>query len=157
MLRPCGRSHGASDVQGNTEEDIPYTSFADADLECHTNSRSIASGRGRLGAAEIFDAEEKGALKGLKAALDTRGPSRSPIAVRLDNLAAAGCLQGTPSDSSQDVFLEFQALTATRRAIEIRWVPSYTKILGNEEINALAKEGCSYPEPDDALPTLAHL
>lgn len=93
--------------------------------------------------SKSIDAEANGALGGLKAALDTLSPSRGPIVVYLDNLAAAGCLQGTHSDSSQDVFLELQALTETRGAIEIRWVPGHTNIPGKEEADALAEEGCS--------------
>ncbi len=61
------------------------------------------NGNGRLGPAEVFDAEAKGALEGLRAALDLGGPRQ--IVVCLDNLAAATCLRGMPADSSQGVFL----------------------------------------------------
>ncbi|RKL21541.1 hypothetical protein BFJ72_g14827 [Fusarium proliferatum] len=73
----------------------------------HQNNVPIFIGRGRLGPAEVFDAEAIGALEGLKAALNLREVATQNIYICLDNLAAATCLRGTPSDSSQDVFLEF--------------------------------------------------
>ncbi|XP_044715200.1 Endonuclease/exonuclease/phosphatase [Hirsutella rhossiliensis] len=66
----------------------------------HLDGQTVLSGCGRLGPAEVFDAEAKGALE----------------------------------DSSQDVFLEFQALAT-----------------------AHAKAGTSQPEPAGAVPTLAYL
>lgn len=123
----------------------------------HRGGVPIVTGCGRLGPAEVFDAEAKGALEGLRAALGTCDAPGSPIVVCLDNLAAATCLQGAPSDSSQDAFLEFQALAASHGATEVRWIPGHTKIPGNDEADALAKAACSLPEPGDALPTLAHL
>ncbi|TVY74420.1 hypothetical protein Focb16_v004649 [Fusarium oxysporum f. sp. cubense] len=61
---------------------------------------SICDGSGRLGPAEVFDAEATGALEGLKAALNLLESAARDIIVCLDNLAAATCLRGTPSDSS---------------------------------------------------------
>jgi len=78
----------------------------------HQKDLSICDGSGRLGPAEVFDAEATGALEGLKAALNLPGSAARDIVVCLDNLAAATCLRGTPSDSSQAVFVEFQALAA---------------------------------------------
>ncbi|XP_044724356.1 RNase H domain-containing protein [Hirsutella rhossiliensis] len=112
-------------------------------------------GNGRLGLAEVFDAEARGSLEGLRAALSL--PAADQIVVCLDNLAVATCLQGMPSDSSQKEFLEFQALAAEHGATEIRWIPGHTNIPGNEQADALAKAGTSQPEPADALPTLAYL
>ncbi|KAM4058872.1 acid phosphatase domain-containing protein [Hirsutella rhossiliensis] len=74
----------------------------------------------------------KGALEGLRAALSL--PRSQRVVVCLDNIAAATCLRGMPADSSQDVFLEFQALAT-----------------------AHAKAGTSQPEPAGAVPTLAYL
>ncbi|KAJ6437109.1 reverse transcriptase [Purpureocillium lavendulum] len=132
---------------------IPYATlivYSDGSL-----STEKAAG-GRLGPAEVFDAEAKGALEGLRAALGLAGPRQ--IVVCLDNLAAATCLRGTPADSSQEVFLEFQALATTNGATEVRWIiPGHTNIAGNEQADALAKAATSLPEPADALPTLAHL
>ncbi|PWI64325.1 hypothetical protein PCL_11268 [Purpureocillium lilacinum] len=121
----------------------------------HRNGLTLTSGNGRLGPAEVFDAEAKGALEGLRAALNLTGPRH--IFVCLDNLGVASCLRGMPADSSQEVFLEFQALAMTRGAVEIRWIPGHTNIAGNEQADALAKAATSLPEPADALPTLAHL
>ncbi|KAL9563899.1 hypothetical protein ACKAV7_011934 [Fusarium commune] len=82
----------------------------------HQKDLSICDGSGRLGSAEVFDAEATGALEGLRAALTLQDSATQDIIVCLDNLAAATCLRGTPSDSSQDVFLEFQALAASHGA-----------------------------------------
>jgi hypothetical protein len=77
--------------------------------------------------------------------------------VCLDNIAAASCLRGKPSDSSQDVFIEFQTLAAAHGATSVRWVPGHAKIPGNEEADELAKAGCLQPVTADTLPTLAYL
>ncbi|KAM4064859.1 RNase H domain-containing protein [Hirsutella rhossiliensis] len=66
-------------------------------------------------------------------------------------------LTGTPSDSSQEVFLEFQSLARKYGAVEVHWIPGHADIPGNEEADALAKAGASLPEPADNVPTLAHL
>ncbi|KAM4064244.1 RNase H domain-containing protein [Hirsutella rhossiliensis] len=66
-------------------------------------------------------------------------------------------LRGMPADSSQDVFLEFQALATAHGATEVRWIPGHTSIPGNEQADALAKAGTSQPEPAGAVPTLAYL
>ncbi|RKK21363.1 hypothetical protein BFJ66_g17616, partial [Fusarium oxysporum f. sp. cepae] len=82
----------------------------------HQNNVPIFDRSGRLRPAEVFDAKATGALEGLKAALNLQGSAAQTIFICLDNLAAATCLRGTPSDSSQDVFLEFQALAASHGA-----------------------------------------
>ncbi|EFZ02030.2 Reverse transcriptase [Metarhizium robertsii ARSEF 23] len=123
----------------------------------HQSGRSVCQGAGRLGPAEVFDAEAKGALEGLKAALRLPQSGTQRIVVCLDNIAAAKCLRGKPSDSSQRVFLTFQALAKTHRKTEVRWIPGHTKIPGNEQADIPAKTGCAQPEPADAVPTLAYL
>jgi hypothetical protein len=75
----------------------------------HQHNLHILDGSGRLGPAEVFDVEATGASEGLKAALNLRGSVTRNIIICLDNLAATTSLRGTPSDSSQDVFLDFQA------------------------------------------------
>ncbi|KAH7471133.1 hypothetical protein FOMA001_g13258 [Fusarium oxysporum f. sp. matthiolae] len=122
-----------------------------------SNNIPISDGSGRLGPAEVFDAEATGALGGLKAALNLRDAATQNIFICLDNLAAATCLQGTPSDSSQDVFLEFQALATSHEAVQVRWVPGHFDIPGNEQADKLAKAASSLPEPEGAQPTLAYL
>ncbi|KJZ72308.1 hypothetical protein HIM_08349 [Hirsutella minnesotensis 3608] len=138
-----------SDGSRSTEGHVGYG------YAVHRNGSTILSGKGRLGPAEVFDAEAKGALEGLKAAVSFSETDR--IFVCLDNLAAATCLRGTPSDSSQEVFLQFQAIAREHGAVEVHWIPGHADIPGNEEADALAKAGASLPEPADAPPTLAHL
>ncbi|EMT73957.1 hypothetical protein FOC4_g10000229 [Fusarium odoratissimum] len=123
----------------------------------HQDHSPILDGSGRLGPAEVFDAEARGALEGLKAALNLRESASQNIFICLDNLAAATCLQGTPSDSSQHIFLEFQALVTSHGAVQVRWVPGHTDIPGNEQADKLAKAASSLPEPEGARPTLAYL
>jgi hypothetical protein len=123
----------------------------------HQDGEPVGRGCGRLGPAEVFDAEATGALRGLQAALLVPRSPDLQIVVCLDNITAASCLQGKPSDSSQDVFIEFQALAAAHDATSVRWVPGHTKIPGNEEADGLAKAGCLQLAPADALPTLAYL
>jgi ribonuclease HI len=122
-----------------------------------TRTDLILDGSGRLGPAEVFDAEAIGALEGLKAALNLQESPIQEIIICLDNLAAATCLRGTPSDSSQEVFLEFQALAASHGATKVRWVPGHTNIPGNEQADKLAKAASSLPDPEGARPTLAYL
>jgi hypothetical protein len=112
---------------------------------------------GRLGPAEVFDAAANGALEGLRAAVGHPQATANEIVVCLDNLAAATGLRGTPSDSSQAAFLEFQDMALAHGNTTVRWIPGHTNIAGNEQADALAKAGCSRPAPPDALPTLAHL
>ncbi|KAJ3453590.1 hypothetical protein MRS44_017837 [Fusarium solani] len=50
---------------------------------------SVLDGSGRLGSAEVFDAEATGALRGLQAALGHPDSATQGIVVCLDNLAAA--------------------------------------------------------------------
>ena len=68
----------------------------------HQNDLSICDGSGRLGPAEVFDAEATGALDGLKAAQGLPSSATQDVVVCIDNLAASTCLRGTPSDSSQE-------------------------------------------------------
>ncbi|KID96113.1 hypothetical protein MAJ_07954, partial [Metarhizium majus ARSEF 297] len=67
------------------------------DSDC--DHRPVLDGSGRLGPAEVFDAEANGALKGLRATVGPLQATAKEIVVCLDNLAAATGLRGTPSDS----------------------------------------------------------
>lgn len=122
----------------------------------HQDRRSLRQGAGRL-VAEVFDAEARGAREGLKAALRLPQSASQKIVVCLDNIAAARCLRGQPSDSSQGVFLAFQALAKRHGQTDIRWIPGHSNIAGNEQADVLAKVGCTHPEPVNAAPTLAIL
>ncbi|KAJ4176432.1 hypothetical protein NW755_14951 [Fusarium falciforme] len=114
----------------------------------------VDEGCGRLGPAEVFDGEAAGALEGLKAAARFAGPT-DRIWVCLDNTSAAECLRGNPSDSSQSIFLEFQAIAAAHGRVRVKWCPGHEGIEGNERADALAKAGSALPEPPGAQPTLA--
>ncbi|RKK66015.1 hypothetical protein BFJ69_g15774 [Fusarium oxysporum] len=116
----------------------------------HQKDLSICDGSGPLGPAEVFDAEATGALEGLKAALNLLGSAARGIVVCLDILAAATCLRGTPSDSSQAVFVEFQALAELHGATQVRWIPGHTDIPDNEQADKLAKAASLLPEPEGA-------
>ncbi|KAM4066566.1 reverse transcriptase (RNA-dependent DNA polymerase) [Hirsutella rhossiliensis] len=111
----------------------------------HQDGLTVLSGNGRLGLAEVFDAEARGSLEGLRAALSL--PAADQIVVCLDNLAVATCLQGMPSDSSQKEFLEFQALAAEHGATEIRWIPGHTNIPGSDQ-KTHSKPGGKFLHPN---------
>jgi ribonuclease HI len=123
----------------------------------HQGSLPVLNGSGRFGPAEVFDAEAAGALDGLKAALTLQDSATQDIIICLDNLASATRLRGAPSDSSQDAFLEFQALAASHGSTQVRWAPGHTDIPGNEQADKLAKAASSAPDPEGAQPTLAYL
>ncbi|KAJ6437642.1 endonuclease/exonuclease/phosphatase [Purpureocillium lavendulum] len=120
----CQRPHPANCIEGGISGQLPRLA-----PDMHMNELAVSDGNGRLGPAEVFDAEANGAL-GL------HEPER--IVVCLDNIAVATCLQGMPSDSPQKEFLEFQALAAEHGATEIRWIPGHTNIAGTEQADALA-------------------
>ncbi|PNP55726.1 hypothetical protein FNYG_15457 [Fusarium nygamai] len=98
----------------------------------HQNNIPIFDGSGRLGPAEVFDAEATRALEGLKAALNLRELATQNMFIRLDNLPVA-------------------------TSIQVRWVPGHSNIPGNEQGDKLAKAASSLPEPESAQPTLAYL
>ncbi|KAG6979075.1 hypothetical protein FocnCong_v010852 [Fusarium oxysporum f. sp. conglutinans] len=159
MLQPRTNATAVDSIEeGNSRRFPPLRAGAASyGFTIHQGNFPVLDGSGRLSPAEVFDAEAAGALEGLRAALTLEDSATQDIIVCLDNLAAATCLRGTPSDSSQDVFLEFQALAASHRATQVRWVPGHTEIPGNEQADKLAKAGSSAPEPKGAQPTLAYL
>ncbi|KAM4054889.1 RNase H domain-containing protein [Hirsutella rhossiliensis] len=120
----------------------------------HLDGQTVLSGCGRLGPAEVLMQKRKARSR---ACALPKPPRSQRVVVCLDNIAAATCLRGMPADSSQDVFLEFQALATAHGATEVRWIPGHTSIPGNEQADALAKAGTSQPEPAGAVPTLAYL
>lgn len=86
----------------------------------YQDNSPIVEGPGRLGPAEVFGVEVRGALEGLKAALHLPTSATQTIVVCLDNLAAVSCRLGTPSNPSQDVFLACQARAVSHGATHVR-------------------------------------
>lgn len=117
--------------------------------------RVIGCGCGGLRSAEVFDAEVKGALEGLKKALAAT-THRVPIHVCINNTSVILSLRGQPSESSQDVFLEFQRLAKEHGEAKTAWCPGPMNILGNELADAHAKRGCKQ-QPLNSPPTLAYI
>jgi hypothetical protein len=71
----------------------------------HQDNSPIFKGAGHLGPAEVFNAEARGALEGLKAALNLPTSATQNAVICLDNLAAASCLRGTPPTPLKISFL----------------------------------------------------
>ncbi|KAM4061472.1 reverse transcriptase (RNA-dependent DNA polymerase) [Hirsutella rhossiliensis] len=102
----------------------------------HRDGSTVLSGRAVLEQLRFSTLRRKVHWR-LKAAVSL--PETDRIFVCLDNLATATCLQGTPNDSSQEVFLEFQSLARKYGAVEVHWIPGHADIPGNEEADALAR------------------
>lgn len=111
-------------------------------------------GSGALRRVEVFDAEARGALEGLKAALAARTDPAHHVHVLLDNQSVVNCLRGRPADSSQEVFLTFQELAATQGA-SVRWIPGHKGIQGNDDADALAGRAAAGGRPTNNTPSLA--
>ncbi|KAI0993871.1 hypothetical protein K3495_g14313, partial [Podosphaera aphanis] len=92
----------------------------------------IGSDAGPLWGAEAYDAEILGAQKALEAAIRVAGTN--PIKVLLDNSEAAQALR---SDCQR------------HQAVEIRWIPGHSGIVGNEKADKMAKVALN-DLPDDA-------
>ena len=113
-----------------------------------------ASGHGRLGLAEVFDAEIIGALKGLQAAI-TLFPKATSYTLCVDSISAISSLQGTPSNSSQAEALELQRLSRRYNTC-IKWCPGHMGIIGNELADEQAKLGTRLPLVAPLQPTIAY-
>lgn len=115
----------------------------------------IAQGCGQIGKGEVFDAEIKGAVEGLRAALARQRPGEG-ITVCIDNTSVIDCIGATAPPSSQLAFRQFQKTgDAHPGMIRVRWCPGHTGIEGNELADQLAKEGAKMPVGDN-LPTVSH-
>lgn len=124
----------------------------------HASGYKLTNGFAREPAAEVYDAEIRGALKGLKAALSLFSLHRhQSIIVCLDNLEAAKALLHAPISSSQSCLIRFQELSTKwrnrppspsgQRQVLVRWIPGHNGILGNTIADDLAKRGAQAPLP----------
>lgn len=102
---------------------------------------------------EVFDAEALAALHGLRATLDLRTDPSHRIYILLDNQAAVNCLCGRPSETSQEVFLEFQRIVREEGNIAVKWLPGHTDIPGNDLADGLANLGVKIVTPSDNPPS----
>ncbi|KAM3474861.1 hypothetical protein MY5147_004061 [Beauveria neobassiana] len=69
--------------------------------------RLIAQGRGQIGKGEVFDAEIRGALEGLRTAIAQRR-RKEKITICIDNTSVIDCIGSTAPPSSQMAFRTFQ-------------------------------------------------
>ncbi len=114
--------------------------------------QKVAAGHHQMLEAEVFDAEAEGARYGLldaiqhTVALPDMGEPKPDITVCLNNTAAIWCLQGTPSDTSQEAFMTFQEAADNfkdhyRNEVAVRCVLRHKGIIGKESVDRSAKEG----------------
>jgi len=117
--------------------------------------RPITQGCGQIGKGEVFDAEIRGAVEGLRAALAHQRPMEG-VTVCIDNTSVIDCIGTTAPPSSQMAFRQFQKTgDAHPGMIRVRWCPGHTGIEGNERADQLAKEGAKMPVGDN-LPTVSY-
>ncbi|KAI0998379.1 hypothetical protein K3495_g9812 [Podosphaera aphanis] len=131
-------------------------------VECKFFKQSFALGKGN----QVFDAEEKGALAGAKAALTLPSTKfATNLWICLDNLEVVTRLLSPFPGSSQATFDEFLELNpcwqarprlthAGQEELRIRWVPAHASIPGNVAADKAAKLGASLPHP--STPILSH-
>lgn len=107
---------------------------------------------------EIYDAETRGALEGLRAALDhPMFKFATDLIFYLDDEEPALSLHiGIPTPTSSGLIAEFQTLrkncktkarssVARANQVTIRWIPSHTNIKENIRVDNLAKNACNMP------------
>ncbi|KAL6402782.1 transposase [Ilyonectria robusta] len=112
----------------------------------HQDNIPILDGSGRLGPAEVFDAEAAGALEGFKAALNLQEQPRCCyMPARHTIRLLPGGLPRVPGLGS--VSWWHKGALGTRPP----------NIPGNKQADKLAKAASSLPEPEGARPTLAYL
>ena len=115
---------------------------------------------------EVFDAEAAGALAGLKAALNCHHAAYSVnLHIFLDNQEAALQLKGSPTGSSQQTFMDFQAAASAWRSrptclpglppgqVFVHWIPGHAGIFGNEMADQQANLGAVHPEARPSPPS----
>ncbi|OAA60200.1 reverse transcriptase [Akanthomyces lecanii RCEF 1005] len=129
-----------------TERDMAGFGYA-----VYRRQQLITQGCGQIGKGEVFDAEIKGAVEGLRAALAHQRP-REGITICIDNTSVIDCIGTTAPSSSQMAFRQLQKTgDAHPGMIHVRWCPGHTGIEGNELADQLAKEGAKMPVGDNLL------
>ncbi|KFA53721.1 hypothetical protein S40293_09644 [Stachybotrys chartarum IBT 40293] len=100
---------------------------------------------GHLGLAEVFDAEA------------TQSSPKRPASTVSGQMIVVCCTsiislrQNASTASPPPPNTSLLNSEPAHGAMNIRWVPDHTKIIGNEEADALAKAGCLKPVPEGAL------
>lgn len=121
----------------------------------YRQQRLIAQGRGQIGKGEVFDAEIRGALEGLRTAIAQRR-RKEKITICIDNTSVIDCIGSTAPPSSQMAFRTFQKTgDANPGMIRVRWCPGHAGIEGNELADQLAKEGAKMPVGENP-PTVSY-
>lgn len=90
----------------------------------------------------MVDAEAQGALEAAKWMVTNRIQAGT---ICVDNTAVVKSLTEFPTETSQLRHLQTLTLLRSVRRGEIRWVPGYESILGNEVADRLAKKGANTP------------
>lgn len=109
----------------------------------YQNGEEIASGRGRLREAHVYDGEIRGASEGVVWASANYGRLGAPAVYSyIDSTSVIWGIYGNTPNSSQGEFLRFRhnqgKLTGVRK--EVRWSPGHVGIKGNERADQLAGE-----------------
>lgn len=103
-------------------------------------TQEVYQGKGRLLRAEVVNAEVYGALMGLAAARTIGRHKR--LFICLDNTSVVDGLNGTPPESSQNIFTRFKELAIRHGpGVTVKWIPGHKDIEGNEAADKLAKDG----------------
>ncbi|KAM3547205.1 hypothetical protein ARSEF4850_010159 [Beauveria asiatica] len=133
-----------------TERDMAGWGYA-----VYRQQRLIAQGRGQIDKGEVFDAEIRGALEGLRTAIAQRR-RKEKITVCIDKTSVIDCIGTTAPPSSQMAFRTFQKTgDANPGMIRVRWCPDHAGIEGNELADQLAKEGAKMPVGENP-PTVSY-
>jgi len=109
----------------------------------YQNGEEVASDRGRLREAHVYDGEIRGATEGMVWASANYGRLGAPAVYSyIDSTSVIWGIYGNTPTSSQREFLRFRhnqgKMTNIRK--EVRWSPGHVGIKGNERADQLAGE-----------------